>query len=47
MPQIIDPQRWEQLKNIIRSKYITKGHQLEGPDGLIKFMEGQHGLKAT
>jgi hypothetical protein len=43
----VDPQGWERFKNAIRGLYIVNGHELEGPDGVIKLMEGRHGFKAT
>lgn len=47
MSHSIDPARWEQIKNVVRSLYINKGHPLEGPDGVVKLMEIQHNFKAT
>ncbi|KAH8753211.1 hypothetical protein BGZ57DRAFT_965322 [Hyaloscypha finlandica] len=40
-------QDWERLKHVLCALYIGKGHTLEGPEGVMKLMETQHGLKAT
>ncbi|KUJ19537.1 uncharacterized protein LY89DRAFT_683361 [Mollisia scopiformis] len=47
MSQIVEPERLNQLKNIIRSLYLVKGHPLEGPNGVIELMAKQHGFRAT
>lgn len=47
MSQTVEPERLNQLKNIIRSLYLVKGHPLEGPNGVIELMEKQHGFRAT
>ncbi|OBT56680.1 hypothetical protein VE04_03557 [Pseudogymnoascus sp. 24MN13] len=47
MSQSIDSQGWDRFKNIIRGLYKTKGHKLEGPEGVIKIMRTQHGFKKT
>ncbi|OBT43416.1 hypothetical protein VE00_05745 [Pseudogymnoascus sp. WSF 3629] len=47
MSQPIDPQGWDRFKNVIRGLYMTKGHKLEGPEGVIKIMETKHGFRKT
>lgn len=47
MSQSIDSQGWDRFKNVIRGIYMTKGHKLEGAEGVIKIMESQHGFKKT
>jgi hypothetical protein len=47
MSDWVDPQDWERFKNAIRALYLTNGHKLEGPSGVIKLMEERHDFKAT
>lgn len=47
MSQSVDAQGWDRFKNVIRGLYMIKGHKLEGPEGVIKIMETQHGFKKS
>ncbi|KFX89643.1 hypothetical protein V490_06896 [Pseudogymnoascus sp. VKM F-3557] len=47
MSQPVDSQGWDRFKNVIRGLYMIKGHKLEGPKGVIKIMETQHGFKKS
>ncbi|KFX95377.1 hypothetical protein O988_05813 [Pseudogymnoascus sp. VKM F-3808] len=47
MSPSIDSQGWDRFKNVIRGLYMIKGHKLEGPEGVIKIMETQHGFKKS
>ncbi|KFY48610.1 hypothetical protein V495_01191 [Pseudogymnoascus sp. VKM F-4514 (FW-929)] len=47
MSQPVDSQGWGRFKNVIRGLYMIKGHKLEGPEGVIKIMETQHGFKKS
>ncbi|KFZ10894.1 hypothetical protein V502_07857 [Pseudogymnoascus sp. VKM F-4520 (FW-2644)] len=47
MSRPIDSQGWDRFKNVIRELYTIKGHKLEGPEGVLKIMEIQHGFAKT
>jgi hypothetical protein len=42
-----EPQGWERFRNAIRDLYVVKGHNLEGPAGVIKHIENTYEFKAT